>query len=199
MSSRFIPHSSMYQNAFLFKLAASGVLKTPQVILMMCHQGWDPLSFIQLLSYLSLPGWCSGKESTANARNSRNSRDKGSRPGSGRSREQDMATHSSIFFSPLQYFCLENSMDRGACGLQPVGLPRVRHSWVHTHFLTQMRKRRFRERKGPSLILSFSTYLLLIYHFPSKLGLRSSDVNSEKLHRSPYTPLSLCLKNFKLQ
>ena len=85
MSSRFIPQSSMYQNAFLFKLAASGVFKTPQVILMICHQGWDPLSFIQLFSYLRLPGWCSGKESTANARNSRNSRDKGSMPGSGRS------------------------------------------------------------------------------------------------------------------
>ena len=94
MSSRFIPHSSMYQNAFLFKLAASGVLKTPQVILMMCHQGWDPLSFIQLLSYLSLTGWCSGKESTANARNSR---DKGSMPGSGRS---PGAGHG----NPLQYF-----------------------------------------------------------------------------------------------
>ena len=51
---------------------------------------------------------------------------------------------------------------------------------THTHFLMQMRKLRFRERKWPALIiLSFSTCLLLIHHVPSNLGLRSSDLNSE--------------------
>ena len=29
--------------------------------------------------------------------------------------------------NPLQYSCLENSMDRGACGLQSMGSQRVRH------------------------------------------------------------------------
>ena len=29
--------------------------------------------------------------------------------------------------SPLQYSCLENSMGRGACGLQSMGLQRVGH------------------------------------------------------------------------
>ena len=82
--------------------------------------------------------------------------------------------------NPLLYSCLENSMDRGACGLQSMGLQRVRHNWAHTSFLMQMRKLRFRERKWASLIiLSSSTYLPLIYHVPSKLGLRSSDLNSE--------------------
>ena len=30
--------------------------------------------------------------------------------------------------TPLQYSCLENPMDRGACGLQSMGSPRVRHN-----------------------------------------------------------------------
>ena len=29
--------------------------------------------------------------------------------------------------NPLQYSCLGNPLDRGACGLQSVGLQRVRH------------------------------------------------------------------------
>ena len=29
--------------------------------------------------------------------------------------------------NPLQYFSLENSMDRGARGLQSIGLQRIRH------------------------------------------------------------------------
>ena len=29
--------------------------------------------------------------------------------------------------NPLQYFCLESPMDRRACGLQSIGLQRVRH------------------------------------------------------------------------
>ena len=31
--------------------------------------------------------------------------------------------------NPFQYSCLENPMDRGACGLQSMGLQRVRHDW----------------------------------------------------------------------
>ena len=34
--------------------------------------------------------------------------------------EEEMAT--------LQYSCLENSMDKGACGLQSMGSQRVRHN-----------------------------------------------------------------------
>jgi len=32
--------------------------------------------------------------------------------------------------NPLQYSCLGNPKDRGACGLQSIGLQRVRHDWV---------------------------------------------------------------------
>ena len=34
--------------------------------------------------------------------------------------------------NPLQYFCQENPMDRGAWWAQPVGSQRVRHGWVST-------------------------------------------------------------------
>ena len=33
--------------------------------------------------------------------------------------------------NPLQYSCLENSMDRGPGRLQSMGLQRVRHDWAH--------------------------------------------------------------------
>ena len=51
-----------------------------------------------------LPQWLSGKESVCN---SGDIGDADSIPWPGRSLEKEMATHSS-------YFCLENSMDRGA-------------------------------------------------------------------------------------
>ena len=35
--------------------------------------------------------------------------------------------------NPLQYSFLENSMDRGAWGLQSTGSQRVRHNWVTEH------------------------------------------------------------------
>ena len=38
--------------------------------------------------------------------------------------------------NPLQYSCLENPMDRGAWGLQPLGSHRVGHDWVCTHVTT---------------------------------------------------------------
>ena len=36
----------------------------------------------------------------------------------------------------LQYSCLENSMDRGDCGLQSTGLQRVGHDWICMHTWT---------------------------------------------------------------
>ena len=50
-------------------------------------------------------------------------RDSGSIPGLGRSPGVRNG-------NPLQYSCLENSTARGACGLQFMGLQRVRHDWV---------------------------------------------------------------------
>ena len=47
-------------------------------------------------------------------------RDTGSIPGLGRSPEGGHG-------NPLQYSCLENPMDRGACGLQFMGSQKVGH------------------------------------------------------------------------
>ena len=33
----------------------------------------------------------------------------------------------------LQYFCLENPMDRGTCGLQSMGSQGVGHDWAHMY------------------------------------------------------------------
>ena len=33
----------------------------------------------------------------------------------------------------VHYSCLENSIDRGACGLQSMGLQRIGHDWVTEH------------------------------------------------------------------
>ena len=51
--------------------------------------------------------------------NAGDTRDEGSIPGLGRSLGGGNG-------NPLQYSCLENPMDKGACGLQ-VGFQRVRH------------------------------------------------------------------------
>ena len=68
------------------------------------------------------PGGSDMKESAYNAR------DLGSIPGSGRSPEGNG--------NPLQYSCLEYPMDKGACGLEPMGPERVRHDWMtNTFFL----------------------------------------------------------------
>ena len=48
--------------------------------------------------------------------------DAGSIPGLGRSPGGGPS-------NPLQYSCLENPTDRGACGVQSTGLQRVRHDW----------------------------------------------------------------------
>ena len=64
------------------------------------------------------PGGSDGKESAFSAG------DLGSVPGLGRSPGEGNG-------NPLQYSCLENSMDRGAGnGLQSMGSERVRHDWA---------------------------------------------------------------------
>ena len=60
-------------------------------------------------------GGSDGKEAACN------SEDLGSIPGSGRSPEEENG-------NPLQYSCLENSMDRGADRLQSMGSQRVGHN-----------------------------------------------------------------------
>ena len=75
-----------------------------------------------LLTLLSLgfPGGLDGKESAWNAG------DPGSIPGLGKSPGEGNGYQ-------LQYSCLENHMDRGAGGLQSIGLQRVEHDSVTKH------------------------------------------------------------------
>ena len=61
--------------------------------------------------------------------NAGDGRDAGLNPGSGRSPGVENG-------NPLQYFCLENSMDRGACWAIVHGSQRVGHNWsmqAHTN------------------------------------------------------------------
>ena len=75
---------------------------------------------------LQLPQWLSGKESTCSAGDTG---DVGLIPGLGRSLEEGMATHSSIFVWGIPW-----TEEPG--GLQSIGLHRVGHNWndfVRTH------------------------------------------------------------------
>ena len=71
---------------------------------------WQPL----LLS--GFPGGSDGKESACNAGEPRWTPRSGRSPGEGNG-------------YPLQHFCLENPMDRGAWWATVHGVTRVRHSW----------------------------------------------------------------------
>ena len=64
-----------------------------------------------------------GKDLPANAGDAR---DVGLIPGSGRSLEEEMATHSSVLAWRIPWI-------EEPGGLQSMGLQRVRHSWEHTH------------------------------------------------------------------
>ena len=88
------------------------------------------------------PGGTDGKESACNTG------DLGSIPELGRSPGEGNG-------NPLQYSCLENSMDRESGGLQSMGLQRVRHDWVtntHTH-----RRKLLSLRRNKSLIKRHTT------------------------------------------
>ena len=65
--------------------------------------------------------------------NEGNVRDVGSVPGSGRS---PAGQHGNL----LQYYCLENPMDRGAWRLQSIGSQRVRHDWSDLACIHAQRK-----------------------------------------------------------
>ena len=67
--------------------------------------------------YEDFPGGSDGKASVYNAG------DPGLIPGLGRSPGECNG-------NPLQYYCLENPMDRGAWWLQSMGTQRVAHDWV---------------------------------------------------------------------
>ena len=74
------------------------------------------LGEIYLLRDLGFPGGSDGKVCKSACR----AGDLGLIPGSGRSTEEGNG-------NPLQFSCLENSMDRGAWGAEIHGVERVRH------------------------------------------------------------------------
>ena len=84
-------------------------------------------TFLQM--YIGLPRWCIGKEFTCQCRTHRR---QGLIPGSRRSSWGGNG-------NPLQYSCLENSMDKEPCGLPSIGSQVVRHDWAHTD--TQIHRR----------------------------------------------------------
>ena len=72
---------------------------------------------------MGFPDGSDGKESACSVR------ELGSIPGTRRSTGKRNSY-------PLQYSCLENSMDRGAWWLQTMGLQRVRHYWVANKYIS---------------------------------------------------------------
>ena len=101
----FPPHSSHWTYPSEFCLVLTGLMCQP------------PLNICIILVCLTgLPWWLSSKESTCSAGVSD---DAGLIPGSGRS---PGGGHG----NPLQYSCLENPMDRGACGLQSIRVAKSR-------------------------------------------------------------------------
>ena len=94
--------------------------------------------YIPINSVGGSPGGSDGKESACNVGAV------GSTPGLGRSSGESNS-------NPLQYFCLENSMDRGAWGLQSMGL----QSWTQQLTYTEISVCNFRKwisgRTGISL------------------------------------------------
>ena len=74
-------------------------------------------------NFIGLPWWLSSKESACNARYTR---DTGLVPSWGRSPGGGRG-------NPLQYSCLENPMDRGACVQQSMGSPRTQLKGLSMH------------------------------------------------------------------
>ena len=88
-------------------------------ICMLCSQ--KTKRKVSKLSTFGFPGDSDNKEPASNVG------DPGSIPGLGRSPGEGNG-------NPLQYSCLENSIARGACELQSMGLQWVGHDWVpNTH------------------------------------------------------------------
>ena len=86
-------------------------------------------------------GGSDGKESSCNAG------DPGLIPGSGISPWKGHG-------NPLQYSCLENSIDRGAWwATQSMGLQRVEHDWVTNNFTFFISGKRSYRKEDPYYIL----------------------------------------------
>ena len=106
---------------------------------------------------LQLPQWLSGKESTCSAGDTG---DAGLIPGLGRSLEEGMATHSSIFAWGIPW-----TEEPG--GLQSIGVHRVGHDWsdfVHTPGITAIV---LLTVQGPEILHVFILQSCLLFWTPS--------------------------------
>ena len=86
-------------------------------------------------AYMGLPGGSDSKESASNGW------DLGLIPGPGRSLGEGNG-------NPLQYSCLENSMDRGAWRAAARGVTESNMTDQHFHFLSSLKHRYEREEKN---------------------------------------------------
>ena len=80
-------------------------------------------TYIMLLNVFRLPMWFSDKESICQSEDARDMDlipGSGSPPGGGNG-------------NPVQYSCLENSVDRRVGGLQSMGWQKVGHNWAYMH------------------------------------------------------------------
>ena len=88
-------------------------------------QNWDLVQSNKWVKIFDFPGGSDSKASAYNAR------DLGSVPGSGRSLEKEMATHSSILAWRIPW-----TEEPGR--LQPTGLQRVGHNWATSFHFTSL-------------------------------------------------------------
>ena len=100
-------------------------------------------------TWQGLSRWRCGK---ASACNPGDARDRGTIPGSGRFPGEGNG-------NPLQYSCLENSMDRGAWWATPMGLQSVRYKQAHTHTHTNTWQANYMSSSN-SFIFSLTHHLL---------------------------------------
>ena len=109
---------------------------------------------------VGLPRWCNGKES---AYQSGDKRDSGSIPGSGK---PPVGGND----NPLQYSCLENSMDRGAWWDTVHGVPKSQ-IWLSTHaypvIIFKISKLQMRKLRKPKVKWLGGSQTASIWHYDS--------------------------------
>ena len=124
-----------YQDIFLTPIHNSPLsfILLDLFLLILTFQNRSVPIFILPISAKGLPWRLGGKDAACNAG------DVCSIPGSGRSPGGGNG-------NPLQYSCMRNSIDRGACRLQSMGSQRVRHHWASK----QQQRKQFQQNHYPS-------------------------------------------------
>ena len=102
-----------------------------------------------------MPYWCLARASQVvivvkdTPANAGDIRDSGGIPGLGRSPGEGNG-------NPLQCSCLENLLNRRACGLRSIGSQRVRHDWINnTHRFEENTEKKDNMRLASSTLQAF--------------------------------------------